>query len=129
MRLPYPKADLQQWAKETVDFLNREFTENRPRFPLLGRNASRGIAGLLQYDQSTGQVQVHNGTQWNPASKLPVTTVASLPAIGTVEDGTQYLCTDALAGSQTTGNGTGNIAVAVGANWRRIDDMSTDIGA
>ncbi len=63
-----------------------------------------------------------NGTA---APGFPVFTVATLP---TGVAGDVVYVSNALKASETTGNGTGNLAFSDGTAWRRVDTGAT-IGA
>jgi hypothetical protein len=59
--------------------------------------------------------------------KVPSYTVATLPA-ATDEAGTILYASDALKGSETAGNGTGNLVFSDGTNWIRVD-LGTTVAA
>jgi len=58
-----------------------------------------------------------------PVRHLGVFTVAALPTTAAVGD--IAFATDALKASETTGNGTGNLAFWDGTAWRRSDTGAT----
>lgn len=122
MRVPFPKANLAQWAKEITDYLNFRLSGLFPTIPLLGRRqvALKGTDGQIVFNSTSGQVQVFYSGTWNNTSRVPVYTFAAKPAASSVPVGTLAFISD---GANETG--TGNMVFSDGTNWRRVDNGAT----